>query len=82
MASITIRQLDDDIKQRLRIRASHHGRSMEDEARVILREVLVDAGVPAHPVELARLLFSRTKGIDLPDRPEFAQRPPPNWGRA
>jgi|EndMetStandDraft_8_1072994.scaffolds.fasta_scaffold13670_4 phosphopantothenoylcysteine decarboxylase/phosphopantothenate--cysteine ligase len=37
MASITIRQLDDDLKQRLRLRAARHGRSMEDEARTILR---------------------------------------------
>jgi antitoxin FitA len=80
MASITIRQLDDDIKQRLRVRASHHGRSMEDEARVILRDVLVDAGVPAHPAELARQLFGGSKGVDLPERPGFAQRPPPSWG--
>jgi plasmid stability protein len=33
MASITIRNLDDDVKQRLRIRAAEHGRSMEEEAR-------------------------------------------------
>jgi phosphopantothenoylcysteine decarboxylase/phosphopantothenate--cysteine ligase len=38
MASITIRQLDDDLKQRLRLRAARHGRSMEDEARTILRQ--------------------------------------------
>ena len=37
MASITIRNLDDDIKQRLRLRAAMHGRSMEEEARDILR---------------------------------------------
>jgi phosphopantothenoylcysteine decarboxylase/phosphopantothenate--cysteine ligase len=37
MASITIRQLDDDLKQRLRLRAARNGRSMEDEARTILR---------------------------------------------
>ncbi|HEY6704894.1 MAG TPA: plasmid stabilization protein, partial [Xanthobacteraceae bacterium] len=37
MGSITIRQLDDDLKQRLRLRAARHGRSMEDEARTILR---------------------------------------------
>ena len=37
MASITIRQLDDDLKQRLRLRAARNGRSMEDEARNILR---------------------------------------------
>src|SRR3979411_2031777 len=39
MASITIRQLDHDLKQRLRMRAVRNGRSMEDEARTILREV-------------------------------------------
>jgi phosphopantothenoylcysteine decarboxylase/phosphopantothenate--cysteine ligase len=39
MASITIRGLDDDLKQRLRLRAARNGRSMEDEARTILRDV-------------------------------------------
>ena len=33
MASITIRNLEDDLKRRLRIRAAEHGRSMEEEAR-------------------------------------------------
>jgi hypothetical protein len=33
MASITIRNLDEDTKRRLRIRAAEHGRSMEEEAR-------------------------------------------------
>src|SRR5262245_62155722 len=37
MASITIRQLDEDLKKRLRLRAASHGRSMEDEVRTILR---------------------------------------------
>jgi phosphopantothenoylcysteine decarboxylase / phosphopantothenate---cysteine ligase len=36
MASLTIRQLDDAIKQRLRLRAAKNGRSMEDEARHLL----------------------------------------------
>ena len=36
MASITIRQLDDDLKKRLRLRAARNGRSMEEEARIIL----------------------------------------------
>ena len=38
MASLTIRRLDDELKKRLRLRAARHGRSMEDEARVILRQ--------------------------------------------
>src|SRR3984893_10934024 len=37
MASLTIRKLDDALKKRLRLRAAHNGRSMEDEARTILR---------------------------------------------
>jgi plasmid stability protein len=35
MASITIRRLEDSVKERLRMRASRHGRSMEEEARDI-----------------------------------------------
>jgi antitoxin FitA len=33
MAAITIRQLSEEAKQQLRIRAAHNGRSMEAEAR-------------------------------------------------
>jgi plasmid stability protein len=40
VASITIRNLDDALKSRLRIQAAVHGRSMEDEARDILRSSL------------------------------------------
>ncbi len=44
MASLTVRQLDDKLKTLLRLRAARHGRSMEDEVRVILREAAEDAG--------------------------------------
>ena len=40
MATILIRQLDEKTKARLRIRAAHNGRSMEEEAREILRSTL------------------------------------------
>ena len=36
MASITIRNLDDDVKTQLRIRASASGHSVEEEVRLIL----------------------------------------------
>jgi phosphopantothenoylcysteine decarboxylase/phosphopantothenate--cysteine ligase len=49
MASLTVRQLDDATKRRLRMRAARHGRSMEDEARTILRQAAGDAGVPVMP---------------------------------
>jgi len=44
MASLTVRQLDDKLKRLLRLRAARHGRSMEDEVRVILRQAAEDAG--------------------------------------
>jgi phosphopantothenoylcysteine decarboxylase/phosphopantothenate--cysteine ligase len=47
MASITIRQLDDDLKKRLRLRAAQHGRSMEDEVRTILRHASAEDGAGA-----------------------------------
>ncbi|MES1933488.1 hypothetical protein T35B1_12806 [Salinisphaera shabanensis T35B1] len=43
MASITIRNLDDDLKQSLRLAAAKHGHSMEEEVRVILRRSLAGA---------------------------------------
>ena len=38
MASLTIRKLDDAIRDALRLRAARNGRSVEDEVRVILRD--------------------------------------------
>ena len=40
MASLTIRKLDDAIKAYLRLRSARNGRSVEEEVRVILRELL------------------------------------------
>ena len=42
MASLTVRQLDDKLKAQLRLRAARHGRSMEDEVRVILKDAAED----------------------------------------
>lgn len=51
MATMTIRNIDDRLKARLRVRAAQHGRSMEDEARDILR-----AALSSEPVRRASLL--------------------------
>lgn len=40
MASITVRNLDDDLKAQLRLEAARQGRSMEEQVRVILRNAL------------------------------------------
>lgn len=42
MATMTIRNIDDELKSLLRVRAAQHGRSMEEEARRILQAALVD----------------------------------------
>ena len=51
MASLTIRKLDEAIKDDLRLRAARNGRSVEDEVRVILREAV--NGVRARPAAAA-----------------------------
>ena len=63
MASITIRQLDDELKQRLRLRAARNGRSMEDEARTILRQAAALEVEAARPDQAA-----------APDRDDAAER--------
>ncbi|CAM4004277.1 Arc family DNA-binding protein [Kibdelosporangium persicum] len=47
MATLTIRGLDEEVRERLRVRAAEHGRSMEAEVRAILRETLFRQ-TPAH----------------------------------
>src|SRR5437588_8075683 len=57
MASITIRRLDEGAKKRLRLQAARHGRSMEDEARIILSgasagDELIAGPLPPHAPSL------------------------------
>jgi plasmid stability protein len=40
VAQLLVRNLDDDIKARLRILAAEHGNSMEEEVRAILRQAV------------------------------------------
>lgn len=65
MASITIRNLDDDLKLRLRIRAAEHGRSMEEEARDILRQVMAEPPPPRNLAAAMRSRFAALRGVDL-----------------
>lgn len=65
MASITIRNLDDDIKRRLRVRAAEHGRSMEEEAREILRDAVGDTRPPMNLAHRLRARVAEIGGVDL-----------------
>ena len=60
MASLTVRQLDDKLKKLLRLRAARHGRSMEDEVRVILKEA-ADAAACAGRRDEARSAHHRRR---------------------
>lgn len=66
MATMTIRNIDDQLKARLRVQAAMHGRSMEEEARDILRAVL--SAEPVRSASLVGAIRARVEplgGIDL-----------------
>jgi plasmid stability protein len=82
MASVTIRNLDEGLKARLRVRAAQHGRSMEEEARHILRAALADEGAAPHDLaEAVRRRFAAVGGVDLPVTPREPMREPPDLVR-
>jgi len=56
MAALTVRNLDDDVVRRLRIRAAEHGRSAEAEHREILKAVLIGAEPPPTRQQVAERL--------------------------
>jgi len=65
MASITIRQLEENTKRKLRMRAARHGRSMEQEAREILRSALSEPEEQPDLAEAIRRRFAKYGGVDL-----------------
>jgi plasmid stability protein len=76
MATITIRQLDEKTKTRLRVRAAHHGRSMEEEAREILRSALTSSSpIKGNLAEAVRRRFAAFGGLEfeLPRRDAMRQ---------
>jgi phosphopantothenoylcysteine decarboxylase/phosphopantothenate--cysteine ligase len=77
MASLTIRQLDDDVKRRLRLRAARHGRSMEEEARHLLAQHLAAGpAATATPERPSRAIEPAASGPEIRD--SGAPPPPPS----
>ena len=80
MASITIRNLDDDVKTKLRMQAAENGRSMEEEARLILAEAVAREAAPAKGLGTAiHELFKPFGGIELNLPPREPMREPPRF---
>lgn len=81
MAVMTIRNIDDEIKARLRVRAAIHGRSMEDEARDILRSALsTEVPRPRNLGQAIHQRFAALGGVELPVVPREALRQPVDFG--
>lgn len=80
MATMTIRNLDDDLKARLRVRAARHGRSMEEEARSILRSTLQAEPLSGQSlVKGIRELVAPYGGVELELPKREAPRDPPDF---
>lgn len=78
MASLTIRNLDDVTKQRLRLRAAMHGVSMEEEVRRLLKETLGSTV----PVKLGQRLlgrFAESASQEFKLSSRRVPRKPPRW---
>jgi plasmid stability protein len=75
---MTIRNIDEQLKSRLRVQAAHHGRSMEDEARDILRAALStqDNAARQSLIESIRSRIAPLGGVDLslPARETISER--------
>ena len=81
MASITIRNLEENTKRKLKVRAAENGRSMEQEAREILKSELERPRKPrtgAELVERIRAIWEPLGGVDLELPPREPMRDP-DW---
>lgn len=80
MVSITVRNLDEGLKRRLRIRAAENDRSMEQEARDILRTALDEDAMPVRNLGTAiHELFKPFGDVELEIPPREPMREPPQF---
>ena len=82
MSTLTIRNIDAEIKDKLRLAAAAHGRSMEEEVRTILRSVLSQPAAATGLGSRLNARFAAIGGVDLP--PSDRSSPPraPDFGDA
>jgi antitoxin FitA len=74
VATLTIRDLDESLKSKLRVRAAEHGRSMEAEVRSILQSALVEQAAPDRLGSRIHKRFAALNGVEL-DLPVRTDRP-------
>ena len=78
MASLVVRNIDEAVKRRLRIRAAERGHSMEEEVRHILKDAM-DHDPPRNLADLALEIFGSTHGVELPPIPHLEFDEPPDF---
>jgi antitoxin FitA len=79
MASLTVRNLEESTKRKLKVRAAQHGRSMEQEVREILNSAVREkpqekAKTGANLAEKIRAIWEPLGGVDLELPPREAMR--------
>lgn len=80
MATITVRNLDAELQQRLRLRAAQHGHSLEEEIHDILRAALGQKKAPVKNLGTALYeLFKPFGGVELDIPPREPMREPPRF---
>lgn len=82
MATLTIRRVDEVVREKLRLRAARHGRSMEEEVRRILDEACaaeVQADLPDDAFSRLRRHFEDLDGVELDLPPRTPGREPPDF---
>jgi plasmid stability protein len=74
LSALSIRNLDDRVKERLRVRAARHGRSMEAEIREILTDAVTEPGEAPGLFEAILDRFGEAGGVEL-ELPPRTTRP-------
>ena len=65
MAAISVRDLDEDVARRLKVRAARHGRSMEAEVRAILTDAVAEGDEHSNLAQAVREAFASIGGVEL-----------------
>jgi plasmid stability protein len=81
MTSLTIRNVDDATKQRLRMRAARHGVSMEEEVRRILKDTLRPAEASSGLGQRLRNRFAGLAAEEFVVPERHAPRGAPQWDK-
>ena len=74
LSALSIRNLDDEVKERLRVRAARHGRSMEAEVRAILTDAVAEPREAPSMLQVLMDRFGKLGGVEL-ELPPRAARP-------